>query len=136
MSMSRAEIIANLETRYFSDEMDEAAELAAFPRQLTSVRAFFDIGAAIGQYTKVANEHLRNATMWPLRRILFGSSIWRKTAVVGNDCLQIPFKQSMPPYAIRTAQLPFRLMTIRYVAADYSYRACPALKRIRQGTAG
>jgi FkbM family methyltransferase len=63
MSMSRAEIIANLETRYFSDEMDEAAELSAFPQQLTNVRVFFDIGAAIGQYTKVANEHLRSATI-------------------------------------------------------------------------
>ena len=61
--MRRAEIIANLETRYFSDEMDEAAELSTFPQQLTNVRVFFDIGAAIGQYTKVANEHLRNATI-------------------------------------------------------------------------
>lgn len=56
MKLNRNDIYRDLEKRYFSEQMDEAAEIRAFPYQLKAAKVFLDVGAAIGQYTKVANE--------------------------------------------------------------------------------
>jgi FkbM family methyltransferase len=62
--MNRDEIYKDLDRRYFSEQMDEAAEIRAFPNQLKNVKVFLDVGAAIGQYTKAANDQMKNGQIF------------------------------------------------------------------------
>jgi FkbM family methyltransferase len=85
MPLDREDIYKCLEQRYFSPQMDEAAELAAFPEQIKSVSVFFDVGAAIGQYTKAANEEMRGGHIFafeadPVRfeRLKHNCAQWEK----------------------------------------------------------
>jgi FkbM family methyltransferase len=87
MPLDREDTYKCLEQRYFSPQMDEAAELAAFPEQIKSVNVFFDVGAAIGQYTKAANERMRGGHIFafeadPVRfeRLKENCARWEKSS--------------------------------------------------------
>lgn len=64
MRLNRNEIYKDLERRYFSEQMDEAAEIRAFPNQVKGAKVFLDVGAAIGQYTKTANDQMENGRIF------------------------------------------------------------------------
>lgn len=61
--MEKKDIYSILETAYFGDGSDEAAELEQLPNYVQGVDLFLDVGASLGPYTKRANELLEGATV-------------------------------------------------------------------------
>lgn len=107
MKMNSADIYKTLEVRYFSDQMDESSEVKALPKLLENVTTFVDVGAALGQYTFIANKVLRHGTIYafeadPFRfkRLERNCREWEKTstnkiqaihAAVGNISEKVSF---------------------------------------------
>lgn len=58
------EIYEKLETRYFSDEMHERAEIERLPSLLKGVKTFVDVGSSLGQYVYFGGKILSNATFY------------------------------------------------------------------------
>ncbi len=59
--MKKASILKVLRKAYFSESPDEQSVLKIFPFLLNNASLFVDIGASLGQFTKSANECLKNA---------------------------------------------------------------------------
>jgi FkbM family methyltransferase len=59
--MKKEQIISILNKAYFSDAPDEGMILRHFPELLADARSFVDLGASLGQFTKLASELMRDA---------------------------------------------------------------------------
>lgn len=58
--MDKAEVYRILRQAYFSDSPDEKDALPAVARLLHGVKLFVDVGASLGQFTKLASECMRD----------------------------------------------------------------------------
>lgn len=59
--MDRQKIIETLNRAYFSDRPDELEVLEALPPIFAGAKTFLDAGASLGQFVRLAAEHLRGA---------------------------------------------------------------------------
>lgn len=89
--MDEAEIVDRLNAAYFSDDPHEIATLEALRPVLTAAKRFVDVGASLGQYTRLANTVMRNGQITsieadPLRARVLGDNCrdWS-----GNNRLEV-----------------------------------------------
>jgi FkbM family methyltransferase len=59
--MNTEKLYHELEKQYFSEDMQEQAEIALLPKLLQGVQLFVDVGASIGQYSYHAGKNLRKS---------------------------------------------------------------------------
>jgi FkbM family methyltransferase len=59
--MKKNDLYKELEKQYFSDDMQEQAEIALLPKLLQGVSLFVDVGASIGQYSYHAGRILNDS---------------------------------------------------------------------------
>ena len=62
--MQSKEIIDTLNKAYFSEQPHEQAILAILPKLLGGVTSFADIGASLGQFTRMASKSLKNGKIF------------------------------------------------------------------------
>lgn len=64
MAQSPRTVIRKLKEAYFGDDPDEAGVMSRLSGHLVECVGFVDIGASLGQYTKLAAEHMREGIIW------------------------------------------------------------------------
>lgn len=88
--MDKKSIIGVLNHAYFSEHPDEEEALRALPYLIKNCRSFVDVGASLGQYTKLASFTIKNARIVaieadPLRFEELEKNCQKWSSVTGNN---------------------------------------------------
>lgn len=90
-SMGKEQIIATLNTAYFSGDPDEAKILRHFPKLLGDAPSFVDLRASLGQFNRLASELMRDADILAVEAVS-GNRIRALHVAVSNQRGKVAFQ--------------------------------------------